>query len=50
LEKWLELMQESGKPMEFGIFDYSKLFSRALGEGSNGAMGQQGLEWKRIVN
>jgi len=35
----LELMRESGKPMEFGIFDYSKVFSRAFAEGGNGAAG-----------
>ena len=31
LEKRLELMRESGEPMEFGIFDFSKVFSMALG-------------------
>jgi len=39
LEKGLELMQESGEPMEFWIFDYSKVFSRAFGEWGNGAAG-----------
>ena len=39
LEKGLELMQESGEPMEFGIFDFYKMFSRAFGEGGNGAAG-----------
>ena len=39
LEKGLELMRKSGEPMEFGIFDYSKVFSRALCEGGNGAAG-----------
>jgi len=39
LEQGLELMQESGEPMEFGIFDYSKVFSRAFGEWGNGAAG-----------
>ncbi|MCD4798349.1 MAG: hypothetical protein K8R19_04995 [Methanosarcinales archaeon] len=39
LEQGLELMQELGEPMEFGIFDYSKVFSRAFGEGGNGAAG-----------
>jgi len=39
----LELMQESGKPMEFGIFDFYKVFSRAFGEEGNGA---GDLEWK----
>ena len=32
-------MRESGEPIEFGIFDFYKVFSRALGEGSNGAAG-----------
>ena len=39
LEKGLELMRELGEPMEFGIFDFSKVFSRACGEGGNGAAG-----------
>ena len=38
-EKGLELMQESGKPMEFWIFDFYRVFSRALGEEGNGAVG-----------
>ena len=32
-------MRESGEPMEFGIFDFYKVFSRAFGEGG---MGQRG--------
>jgi len=32
LEQGLEWMQESGEPMEFGIFDFYKVFSRAFGE------------------
>ena len=32
-------MRESGEPMEFGIFDFYKVFSRAFGEGGNGAAG-----------
>jgi hypothetical protein len=39
LEKGLELMRESGEPMEFGIFDFYKVFSRAFGEEDNGAAG-----------
>ena len=39
LEKGLELMRESGKPMEFGIFDFYKVFSRAFGEEEDGAAG-----------
>ncbi len=27
LEKGLELMWESGEPMEFGIFDFSKVYN-----------------------
>ena len=41
LKKGLELMQESGEPMECGIFNIYKVFSRAFGEGG---MGQRGLE------
>jgi len=37
LEKGLELMRESDKPMEFGIFDFYKVFSRAFGEEEDGA-------------
>ena len=37
LEQGLELMQESGEPMEFGIFDFYKLFSRAFGKEGDGA-------------
>ena len=40
LEKGLELMRESVEPMEFGIFDFYKAFSRAFGRG---VMGQRGL-------
>ena len=32
-------MQEAGEPMEFGIFDFYKVFSRAFGEGEDGAAG-----------
>ena len=28
-------MRESGEPMELGIFDFYKVFSRAFGEGRN---------------
>jgi len=41
LEKGLELMRESGEPVECGIFDFYKVFSRAFGEGEDG---QGGLE------
>jgi len=40
LKKGLELMQESGEPVEFGIFDFYKVFSRVL---VRGVMGQRGL-------
>ncbi|MCD4842851.1 MAG: hypothetical protein K8R08_12770 [Methanosarcinales archaeon] len=36
-------MRESGEPIEFGIFDFYKVFSRVL---ARGVMGQRGLEWK----
>ena len=36
LEKGLELMQESGEPVEFGFFDFYKVFSRAFGVGIMG--------------
>ena len=32
-------MRESGEPMEFGIFDFYKVFSKAFGEGEDGAGG-----------
>ena len=32
LEQELELMREPGEPMECGIFDFYKVFSRAFGE------------------
>jgi len=39
LEQGLELMQESGGPMECGIFDFYKVFSRAFGEEEDGLGG-----------
>jgi len=39
LEQGLELMRESGEPMECGIFDFYKVFSRAFGEGEDEARG-----------
>jgi len=39
LEKGLELMREAGEPMEFGIFDFYKVFSRAFGGKEDGAGG-----------
>ncbi len=39
LKKGLELMQESGEPVEFRIFDFYKVFPRAFGEEGNGAAG-----------
>jgi len=38
-EMGLELMQDSGEPMEFGIFDFYKMFSRAFGEEEDGVGG-----------
>jgi hypothetical protein len=40
----MELMREPGEPMECGIFDFYKVFSRAFGEGEDGPRGE--LEWK----
>ena len=39
LEQDLELMRESGEPMECGIFDFYKVFSRAFSEEEDGAGG-----------
>ena len=39
LEQGLELMWESGEPMECGIFDFCMVFSGAFGEGEDGAGG-----------
>ena len=39
LENGLELMREAGGPMECGIFDIYKVFSRAFGEGEDGVGG-----------
>ena len=39
LEQGLELMRESGGPMECGIFDFYEVFSRAFGEEEDGAGG-----------
>ena len=44
LEQGQELMPESGEPIECGIFDFSKVFSRAFGEEGNGVWGK--LEWE----
>jgi len=32
--------------MEFGIFDFYKMFSRAFGEGEDGVWGWGELEWE----
>ena len=37
LEQGLELMPESGEPVECGIFDFYEVFSKAFGEEGNGA-------------
>jgi len=39
LEQGLELIWESGEHMEFGIFDFYRVFSRAFGDGEDGAAG-----------
>ena len=39
LEQRLELRREAGEPMECGIFDFYKVFSRAFGEEGDGAGG-----------
>jgi len=39
LEQGLELMRELGGPVEFGIFDFYKVFSRAFGKEEDGAGG-----------
>ena len=44
-EQGLELMRESGEPMEFGIFDFYKVFSRAFGEEEDGAGGSSNGRW-----
>ena len=36
LEQGRELMREAGEPMECGISDFYKVFSRAFGEGARG--------------
>ena len=49
LEQGLELMRESGGPMEFGIFDFYKVFSRAFGEEENGVDGTWNASWGDVV-
>ena len=44
LDQGLELMREAGEPVECGIFDFYKVFSRAFGEEGDGVGGD--LEWK----
>jgi len=39
VEQGLELMRKSGEPVECGIFDFYKVFSRAFGEGEEGVGG-----------
>ena len=38
-------MRESGEPMEFGIFDFYKVFSRAFGEEEDGVGGCHLRPW-----
>ena len=46
LEKGLELMQESGEPMEFGIFDFPRCFQGLF---VRRVMGQRGLRMGDVV-
>ena len=39
LEQGMDLVRESGEPMECGIFDFYKVFSRAFGEEEKGLWG-----------
>ena len=43
-------MRESGKPMEFGIFDFYKVFSKAFGEedGAGGCRNEPRFEKRGI--
>ena len=45
LEQGLELMRELGEPMEFGIFDFYKVFSKAFGEEEGWAGGSWNGRW-----
>ena len=45
LEPGLKLMRESGEPMEFGIFDFYKVFSRAFSEEEDGVGGSWSGRW-----
>jgi len=38
---YMLLTKESSEPMEFGIFDFYRVFSRAFSEGGNGGVGTQ---------
>ena len=46
LEQGLELMREAGEPMEFGIFDFHKVFSKAFGEEGDGAGGMSSRTYR----
>ena len=48
LEMGLELMRESCEPMEFRIFDFYKVFSRAFGEGGNEACQTQAMQYLNL--
>jgi len=41
----MELRREPGEPMECGIFDFYKVFSRAFGEEEDGAGGSWSGRW-----
>ena len=49
LEQGLELMRESGEPMECGIFDFYKVFSRAFSKEDNGTAGTWNGSWGDVV-
>ena len=39
-------MRESGEPIEFGIFGFSKVFLRAFGAGGDGTAGTKNGRWE----
>ena len=44
LKQGLELMREAGEPMDCGIFDFYKVFSRAFGGEEDGQQGGVRME------
>ena len=43
-------MREAGEPMECGIFDFYKVFSRAFGDEEDGVGGSSSGRWGNVVN